>query len=155
MGSVGTAEVCHAEGHTDTVKPSLNGHPYKTDTSVKWTPKVSPCLSLLLLVDSLQDRNLSKGRFRRYDSCLRVSYGTSMSHEFTTNHVVWIRTTTFTWHIVDFVSENYARVDGRKSWRMLVEHESLNQNSHRLKDIVPVPTVSILDRVVLRSSQSP
>ena len=88
MGSVGTAEVCHAEGHTKTVTPSLNGHPYKTDTSVKWTPRVSPSLSLLLLVDTLQDGNLSKGRFRRYDFCLLVSYGTSISHDFTTNHVV-------------------------------------------------------------------
>ena len=32
---------------------SLNGHLYKTDTSVKRTPRVGPCLSLLLLVDSL------------------------------------------------------------------------------------------------------
>ena len=32
---------------------SLNGHPYKTDTSVKRTPRVGPCLSLLPLFDSL------------------------------------------------------------------------------------------------------
>ena len=32
---------------------SLNGHLYKTDTSVKWTPRVGPCLSLLPLFDSL------------------------------------------------------------------------------------------------------
>ena len=32
---------------------SLNGHLYKTDTSVKRTPRVGPCLSLLLLFDSL------------------------------------------------------------------------------------------------------
>ena len=31
-----------------------------TDTSVKWTPRVGPCLSLLLLFDSLQDGHLSK-----------------------------------------------------------------------------------------------
>ena len=30
---------------------SLNGHLYKTDTSVKRTPKVGPCLSLLPLFD--------------------------------------------------------------------------------------------------------
>ena len=32
---------------------SLNGHLYKIDTLVKWTPRVGPCLSLLPLVDSL------------------------------------------------------------------------------------------------------
>ena len=32
---------------------SLNGHLYKTDTSVKRTPRVGPCLSLLPLFDSL------------------------------------------------------------------------------------------------------
>ena len=32
---------------------SLNGHLYKRDTSVKRTPRVGPCLSLLLLFDSL------------------------------------------------------------------------------------------------------
>ena len=32
---------------------SLNGHLYKTDTSVKRTLKVGPCLSLLPLFDSL------------------------------------------------------------------------------------------------------
>ena len=31
----------------------LNGHLYKTDTSVKRTLRVGPCLSLLLLFDSL------------------------------------------------------------------------------------------------------
>ena len=31
---------------------SLNGHLYKTDTSVKRTPRVGPCLSSLLLFDS-------------------------------------------------------------------------------------------------------
>ena len=34
MGSVCTAEVCHAEGPTKTVKPSLHEYPYKTDTSI-------------------------------------------------------------------------------------------------------------------------
>ena len=32
---------------------SLNGHLYKTDTSVKRTPRVGPCFSLLSLFDSL------------------------------------------------------------------------------------------------------
>ena len=32
---------------------SLNGNHYKTDTTLKWTPRVSCCLSLLLLVDPL------------------------------------------------------------------------------------------------------
>ena len=32
---------------------SLNGHLYKTDTSVKRTLRVGPCLSLLPLFDSL------------------------------------------------------------------------------------------------------
>ena len=32
---------------------SRNGHLYKTDTSVKWTPKFGPCLSLQISVDSL------------------------------------------------------------------------------------------------------
>ena len=32
---------------------SLIGHLYKTDTSVKRTPRVGPCLSLLPLFDSL------------------------------------------------------------------------------------------------------
>ena len=32
---------------------SLNGHLYKTDTLLKWTPRVGPCLSLVLLIDSL------------------------------------------------------------------------------------------------------
>ena len=32
---------------------SLNGHLYKTDTSVKQTPTVGPCLSLLPLFDFL------------------------------------------------------------------------------------------------------
>ena len=39
---------------------SLKGHLYKMDTSLKWTPRVGPCLSLLLLFDSLQDGHLSK-----------------------------------------------------------------------------------------------
>ena len=39
---------------------SLKGHRYKTDTSVKRTLRVGPCLSLLLLFDSLQDGHLSK-----------------------------------------------------------------------------------------------
>ena len=39
---------------------SLNGHLYKTDTSVKRTPRVGPCLSLLLLFDFLEDGHLSK-----------------------------------------------------------------------------------------------
>ena len=32
---------------------SLNGHLYKTDTSLKRTPRVGPCLSLTPLFDSL------------------------------------------------------------------------------------------------------
>ena len=32
---------------------SPSGHLYKTDTSVKWTPRVGPFLSLLPLFDSL------------------------------------------------------------------------------------------------------
>ena len=32
---------------------SLNGHLYKTDTSVKRTPRVGPCLCLFPLFDSL------------------------------------------------------------------------------------------------------
>ena len=32
---------------------SLNGHLYKTDTSIKPTPRVGPCLSLLPLFDFL------------------------------------------------------------------------------------------------------
>ena len=32
---------------------SLNGHLYKTDISVKRTPRVGPCLSFLPLLDSL------------------------------------------------------------------------------------------------------
>ena len=39
---------------------SLNGHLYKTDTSVKWTLRVGPCLSLLPLFDSPSDGHLSK-----------------------------------------------------------------------------------------------
>ena len=39
---------------------SLNGHLYKTDTSIKPTPRVGPCLSLLPLFDFLQDGHLSK-----------------------------------------------------------------------------------------------
>ena len=31
----------------------LNRHLFKMDTSVKWTPRVGPCLSLLCLFDSL------------------------------------------------------------------------------------------------------
>ena len=31
----------------------LNRHLFKMDTSVKWTPRVGPCLSLLPLIDSL------------------------------------------------------------------------------------------------------
>ena len=39
---------------------SFNGHLYKVDTSVKQTLRVGPCLSLLLLFDSLYDGHLSK-----------------------------------------------------------------------------------------------
>ena len=39
---------------------SFNGHLYKTDTSVKRTLRVGPCLSLLPLFDSLWDGHLSK-----------------------------------------------------------------------------------------------
>ena len=38
---------------------SLNGHLYTTDTSVKRTPSVDPCLSLLPLFDSLAIRRTS------------------------------------------------------------------------------------------------
>ena len=38
----------------------LNGHLYKTDTSVKRTPRVGPCLSLLPLFDSPQEGHVSK-----------------------------------------------------------------------------------------------
>ena len=31
----------------------LNGHLYKTDTSLKWTPRAGPCLSLPISIDSL------------------------------------------------------------------------------------------------------
>ena len=34
-------------------RPSLNGHLYKTDTSVKRTPRVGPCLSQLPIFDFL------------------------------------------------------------------------------------------------------
>ena len=34
-------------------RPSLNGHLYKTDTSVKRTPRVGPCLSQLAIFDFL------------------------------------------------------------------------------------------------------
>ena len=39
---------------------SLNGHLYKTDTSVQRTLKVGPYVSLLLLFDSQKDGHLSK-----------------------------------------------------------------------------------------------
>ena len=39
---------------------SLNGHLYKTDTSVKRTLRVGRCLSLLPLFDSPLDGHLSK-----------------------------------------------------------------------------------------------
>ena len=39
---------------------SLNGHLYKTDTSVKRTPRVGPCLSLFPLFDSFLHGHLSK-----------------------------------------------------------------------------------------------
>ena len=39
---------------------SLNGHLYKTETSVKRIPRVGACFSLLSLYDSLKDRLLSK-----------------------------------------------------------------------------------------------
>ena len=39
---------------------SLNGHLYKMDTSVKRTLRIGPCLSLLLLLDSLLDGHLFK-----------------------------------------------------------------------------------------------
>ena len=39
---------------------SLNGHLYKTDTLLKWTARVGPCLSLVPLVDSLKDGHLTK-----------------------------------------------------------------------------------------------
>ena len=39
---------------------SLNGHLYKTDISVKRTPRVGPCLSFLPLFDSLRDGHFSK-----------------------------------------------------------------------------------------------
>ena len=41
---------------------SLNGHLYKTDTSVKRTPRVGPCLSLLPLCDFLYKMNVSLRR---------------------------------------------------------------------------------------------
>ena len=45
---------------------SLNGHLYKTDTSVKGTPRVGPCLCLFPLFDSYKTdislrRTLSTG----------------------------------------------------------------------------------------------
>ena len=43
-----------------------------------------------------------------------------------------IRPTTFVRLIVDVLSENCARVDGRKSWRMIVAHDSRKQQSYRL-----------------------
>ena len=38
----------------------FNRHLFKMDTSVKWTPRVGPCLSLLPLFDSLQNGHLCK-----------------------------------------------------------------------------------------------
>ena len=70
---------------------------------------------------------------RRYDICLRLSCASSNRHDFTrTLRVVWIRPTAFVRHIVNMVSENCARVDGPKSWRMLVAHDSRKQKSYRL-----------------------
>ena len=44
--------VVHRQVHKNMYsRLSLNGHRYKTDTSVKWTPRVSPRLSLLPLFD--------------------------------------------------------------------------------------------------------
>ena len=39
---------------------SLNGHLYKMDTLLKRIRRVGPCLSLVLLVDSLKDGHLTK-----------------------------------------------------------------------------------------------
>ena len=39
---------------------SLNGHLYKMNTLLKRIPRVGPCLSLVLLVDSLKDGRLTK-----------------------------------------------------------------------------------------------
>ena len=46
---------------------SLNGHLYQTDTSVKRTPRVGPCLCLLPLFDSLQVGHLGRFPFVRTD----------------------------------------------------------------------------------------
>ena len=70
-------------------------------------------------------RDFCEGRLRRHDVCLRLSCATSIRHDFTTDRV---RTTQ-----VDVVSENSARVDGRKSWTMLVTHDSRKQKSYRTK----------------------
>ena len=60
-----------------------------------------------------------QGRFRRYDFCLRLSCSTSARHD--PRHP---------WDTyVNVVSENCARVDGRKWWRMLVAHDSRRQQS--------------------------
>ena len=52
-----------------------------------------------------------------------------------------IRPTTFVRQIVDVLSENCVRVDGRKSWRMLVAHDSRKQKSYRLN--LPLKRVDI------------
>ena len=38
---------------------SLDGHLYKTDTLIKWTPRVGPCLSLLPFILTLYNRNIT------------------------------------------------------------------------------------------------
>ena len=52
-----------------------------------------------------------------------------------------IRPTTFVRHIVDVLSENCACVDGWKSWRMLVAHDSRKQQSYRLN--LPLERVDV------------
>ena len=73
---------------------------------------------------------MSNGRFRRLDFCLRLSCATTIRHDFTTDCVVKINTR----HSYDTCGCHkckFPRVDGRKSWRMLVAHDSRKQKSYR------------------------
>ena len=74
-----------------------------------------------------------KGRFRRHD--FAYEYSAQLASVMTSRQIVSCKLDTRHSHDMhlDVVSENQcARVDGRKSWSMLVAHDSRKQKSYRL-----------------------
>ena len=62
-----------------------------------------------------------------YNCCAQLAYVMTSCHTMLRKLIPW-----HPYDMVDVIRENCARVDGRKSWHMLVPHDSHRQKSHCL-----------------------